>query len=84
MALAAVLGLQSATAASPRPDTRAVLNPSPPSLRVPARLSSPTEPRRTPFCLGLYMGVRHDLRLAPVHGHLNLLGWAWLGLYALA
>lgn len=35
-------------------------------------------------CLGLYMGARQEFGLAPVHGHLNLMGWASLALYALA
>ena len=34
--------------------------------------------------MGLVMGVRQDFTLAPVHGHLNLLGWASLALYGLA
>jgi hypothetical protein len=34
--------------------------------------------------LGMYMGVAHDFTLAPVHAHLNLLGWASLALFGLA
>ncbi len=30
--------------------------------------------------LGLIMGIRQDFTLAPVHAHLNLLGWATLAL----
>ena len=33
--------------------------------------------------LGVYMGVMHDHRLAPVHVHLNLLGWASLAIFGL-
>jgi hypothetical protein len=32
-------------------------------------------------CLGIYMGIRQDFQLAPVHGHLNLIGWASLALF---
>jgi hypothetical protein len=32
--------------------------------------------------LGIYMGVAQDFQLAPVHGHLNLVGWASLALFA--
>ena len=31
--------------------------------------------------LGLVMGIRHDFSLAPVHAHINLLGWASLSLF---
>ncbi|MBV9044734.1 MAG: hypothetical protein JO167_02465 [Alphaproteobacteria bacterium] len=31
--------------------------------------------------LGEYMGAREDFVLAPVHAHLNLLGWATMALY---
>jgi hypothetical protein len=34
--------------------------------------------------LGIYMGLAHDFTLAPVHAHINLLGWVSLfimGLY---
>jgi hypothetical protein len=34
--------------------------------------------------LGMYMGMKQDFMLAPVHAHLNLLGWASLGLFGLA
>jgi hypothetical protein len=30
------------------------------------------------MCLGMYMGIVHDFTLAPVHAHLNLLGWVSL------
>lgn len=33
--------------------------------------------------LGIYMGIRHDFQLAPVHAHINLVGWASLALFAL-
>lgn len=33
--------------------------------------------------LGIWMGIAHDFTLAPVHAHLNLLGWATLALYGL-
>ncbi len=34
--------------------------------------------------LGIGMGVAHDFSLAPVHAHLNLLGWASCALFGLA
>jgi hypothetical protein len=34
--------------------------------------------------LGMRMGFQHDYSLAPVHVHLNLVGWASLALYGLA
>ncbi|MFD1611047.1 hypothetical protein ACFSCW_04445 [Sphingomonas tabacisoli] len=34
--------------------------------------------------LGMYMGMAHDFQLAPVHAHLNLLGWASLALFGLS
>src|SRR5689334_3207588 len=34
-------------------------------------------------CLGIGMGMAHDFHLAPVHAHLNLLGWTSLGLMGL-
>jgi len=34
--------------------------------------------------LGIWMGIAHDFALAPVHAHLNLLGWASLALFGLA
>lgn len=33
--------------------------------------------------LGIHMGIAHDFALAPVHAHLNLLGWASLALMGL-
>jgi hypothetical protein len=36
------------------------------------------------MCLGFYMGINQDFTLAPVHAHLNLLGWVslfLLGIY---
>jgi hypothetical protein len=33
--------------------------------------------------LGIFMGIRQDFTLAPVHAHLNLLGWASLALFGL-
>lgn len=33
--------------------------------------------------LGIWMGIQHDFRLAPVHAHLNLLGWTSLSLIGL-
>jgi hypothetical protein len=35
------------------------------------------------MCLGMYMGIVHDFTLAPVHAHLNLLGWVSLMLLGL-
>ncbi|NKC29415.1 hypothetical protein [Falsiroseomonas selenitidurans] len=34
-------------------------------------------------CLGIGMGIAHDFQLAPVHAHLNLLGWTSLALMGL-
>ena len=34
--------------------------------------------------LGIGMGIAHDFRLAPVHVHLNLLGWVTFAIYGLA
>ena len=34
-------------------------------------------------CLGVLMGIQHDFHLAPVHAHLNLLGWTPLALMGL-
>ena len=34
--------------------------------------------------MGIAMGIAHDFRLSPVHGHLNLLGWTSLALFGLA
>jgi hypothetical protein len=33
--------------------------------------------------LGIFMGIREDFQLAPVHAHLNLAGWASLALFGL-
>jgi hypothetical protein len=33
--------------------------------------------------LGVFMGMREDFTLAPVHAHINLLGWVTLALYGL-
>jgi hypothetical protein len=33
--------------------------------------------------LGIAMGIAHDFRLAPVHAHTNLVGWASLALMGL-
>ena len=33
--------------------------------------------------LGLYMAASHDHAMAPVHAHLNLLGWVTLSLFGL-
>ena len=33
--------------------------------------------------MGIAMGVAHDFQFAPVHAHLNLVGWASLALYGL-
>lgn len=33
--------------------------------------------------LGIFMGITHDFQLAPVHAHLNLLGWASLALFGI-
>jgi hypothetical protein len=33
--------------------------------------------------LGIWMGLRADLTLAPVHAHINLLGWVSLALFGL-
>ncbi|WP_314592117.1 cytochrome-c oxidase [Paenibacillus terrigena] len=35
------------------------------------------------ICVGVYMGVTHQLQLIPVHTHLNLLGWVSLALAGL-
>ncbi len=31
--------------------------------------------------MGIYMGIAHDFSLAPVHAHMNLVGWASLALF---
>lgn len=33
--------------------------------------------------LGIYMGISHDHNLAPVHVHLNLIGWVSMFLFGL-
>lgn len=33
--------------------------------------------------LGIYMGSREDFLLAPVHAHINLVGWASLALFGI-
>ena len=33
--------------------------------------------------LGIWMGIIHDFQFAPVHAHINLLGWASLALFGL-
>ena len=33
--------------------------------------------------IGIVMGTREDFTLAPVHAHINLLGWVTLALYGL-
>jgi len=33
--------------------------------------------------LGIFMGMREDFQLTPVHAHLNLAGWASLALFGL-
>lgn len=33
--------------------------------------------------LGIWMGIAHDFTLAPVHAHINLLGWVTLSLFGL-
>jgi hypothetical protein len=33
--------------------------------------------------LGVVMGIRHDFALAPVHAHINLVGWASLALFGI-
>ena len=35
-------------------------------------------------CLGIWMGIVHDFQFAPVHAHLNLLGWVSLAIFGLA
>lgn len=34
-------------------------------------------------CFGVYMGASHEFTLAPVHAHINLLGWASMALAGL-
>ena len=33
--------------------------------------------------MGIWMGIAHDFQFAPVHAHLNLLGWASLALFGI-
>ncbi|MFL5005018.1 MAG: hypothetical protein ACJ8DU_11470 [Microvirga sp.] len=33
--------------------------------------------------MGIFMGIAHDFQFAPVHAHLNLLGWTSLALFGL-
>ncbi|WP_255472998.1 cbb3-type cytochrome c oxidase subunit I [Planomicrobium sp. CPCC 101079] len=33
--------------------------------------------------LGLYMGISENFQYAPVHAHVNLLGWATMALFGL-
>lgn len=33
--------------------------------------------------LGIRMGIAHDFMLAPVHAHINLVGWASLALFGI-
>lgn len=33
--------------------------------------------------LGIHMGIAHDFGLAPVHAHINLVGWASLALFGI-
>jgi hypothetical protein len=33
--------------------------------------------------MGLYMGLKHDFALTPIHVHVNLVGWTSLALYGL-
>jgi cbb3-type cytochrome oxidase subunit 1 len=35
------------------------------------------------LCLGIAMGITRDFRLAPVHTHLNLVGWTSMALFGL-
>jgi len=35
------------------------------------------------MCFGIYMAVMQDFQLAPMHGHLNLLGWVTMTLFAI-
>ena len=37
----------------------------------------------TGMCVSLFMGIAHDFTLAPMHTHLNLLGWVTMCLYGL-
>jgi hypothetical protein len=33
--------------------------------------------------MGIWMGIVHDFQFAPVHAHLNLLGWVCLALFGI-
>ena len=33
--------------------------------------------------MGIYMGVAHDFAMAPVHAHINLVGWASSALFGI-
>jgi hypothetical protein len=33
--------------------------------------------------MGIYMGIVHDFSLAPVHAHMNLVGWVSLALFGI-
>lgn len=35
------------------------------------------------MALGIQMGIAHDFTATPVHAHINLVGWATLGLFGL-
>jgi hypothetical protein len=37
----------------------------------------------TGMSLGIFMGLQQDFTLAPVHAHVNLLGWVTMSLYGL-
>jgi cbb3-type cytochrome oxidase subunit 1 len=37
----------------------------------------------TGVSMGIWMGIIHDFQFAPVHAHLNLLGWTSLALFGL-
>ena len=51
--------------------------------RVLLSSSPPPSPRSAACRLGIYMGMHEDFTLAPVHAHINLLGWVTLALYGL-
>lgn len=33
--------------------------------------------------MGIYMGIAHDFSLAPIHAHINLVGWVSLALFGI-
>ena len=35
------------------------------------------------MALGIHMAIGHDYKLAPVHAHINLVGWVSISLYGL-